>query len=74
MLEVQNLSDETVEIERAGVVTFAENPGTAVALKVKYDFFVRRYRNTQRLRVGLKTRQQAQKTPLTVNRLRGFLL
>ena len=52
MLEVQNLLDETAEIERAGVVTFAENPGTAVALKVKYDFFVRRYRNTQRLRVG----------------------
>jgi TonB-dependent receptor len=36
--KVQNLLDETVEIERAGVVTFAENPGTAVALKVKYDF------------------------------------
>ena len=30
--------DETVEIEHAGVVTFAENPGTAVVLKVKYDF------------------------------------
>lgn len=37
-LKVQNLLDETVEIERAGVVTFAENPGMAVALKVKYDF------------------------------------
>ena len=36
--KVQNLLDETVEIERAGVVTFAEKPGTAVALKVKYDF------------------------------------
>ena len=37
-LKVQNLLDETIEIERAGVVTFAENPGMAVALKVKYDF------------------------------------
>ena len=36
--KVQNLLDETVEIERAGVVTLAENSGTAVALKVKYDF------------------------------------
>ena len=36
--KVQNLLDETVEIERAGEVTFAENPGIAVALKVKYDF------------------------------------
>jgi hypothetical protein len=37
-LKVQNLLDETIEVERAGVVTFAENPGMAVALKVKYDF------------------------------------
>lgn len=37
-LKVQNLLDETIEIERAGVVTYAENPGTAVAVKVKYDF------------------------------------
>ena len=37
-LKVQNLLDETIEIERAGVVTFAEKPGTAVALRVKYDF------------------------------------
>ena len=37
-LKVQNLLDESIEIERAGVVTFAENPGMAVALKVKYDF------------------------------------
>ena len=36
--KVQNLLDETIEIERAGVVTFAEKPGTTVALKVKYDF------------------------------------
>jgi TonB-dependent receptor len=36
-LKVQNLLDESIEIERAGVVTFAENPGMAVALKVKYD-------------------------------------
>ena len=36
--KVQNLLDETIEIERAGVVTYAENPGTAVAVKVKYDF------------------------------------
>ena len=37
-LKVQNILDETVEIERAGVVTFAEAPGMSVALKVKYDF------------------------------------
>jgi outer membrane receptor protein involved in Fe transport len=37
-LKVQNLLDETIEVERAGVVTFAENPGMAVSLKVKYDF------------------------------------
>lgn len=37
-LKVQNLLDETIEIERAGVLTFAEKPGAAVALKVKYDF------------------------------------
>ena len=37
-LKVQNVLDETVEIERAGVVTFSEAPGIAVSLKVKYDF------------------------------------
>jgi TonB-dependent receptor len=37
-LKVQNILDETVEIERAGVVTFAEAPGMSVALRVKYDF------------------------------------
>ena len=37
-LEVQNLLDEITEIERVGVVTFAEPLGMAVALKVKYGF------------------------------------
>ncbi len=37
-LKAQNLLDETIEIERAGVVTFSEQPGTSIALQVKYDF------------------------------------
>ena len=37
-LKVLNLLDETIEIERAGVLTYAEKPGTAFALKVKYDY------------------------------------
>ena len=37
-LKVQNILDETVEIRRAGIVTFSETPGMAVSLKVKYDF------------------------------------
>ena len=37
-LKVQNILDETVEIRRAGIVTFSEAPGMAVSLKVKYDF------------------------------------
>ena len=37
-LKVQNILDETVEIRRAGIVTFSEAPGMAVSLKVRYDF------------------------------------
>jgi hypothetical protein len=37
-LKVQNILDETVEIRRAGIVTFSDAPGMAVSLKVKYDF------------------------------------
>lgn len=37
-LKAQNILDEDVEIERDGVVTFFESPGTGVAVQVKYDF------------------------------------
>ena len=37
-LKVQNLLDEIIESESAGVVAFAQDPGISVALKVKYDF------------------------------------
>ena len=37
-LKVQSILDETLEIKRAGDVTCCEAPGTAVSLKVKYDF------------------------------------
>ena len=37
-LKVQNILDETIEIKRADVVTFAEAPGMAVSLNVKYEF------------------------------------
>lgn len=37
-LKAQNLLNETIEIERNSVVTFSKNPGTSIALQVKYDF------------------------------------
>lgn len=36
--KAQNLLKKAIEIKRAGVVTFAEDPGMGVSLKVKYDF------------------------------------
>lgn len=35
-VKAQNLLDESIEIERAGVVTFAEDPGTAISLSVSW--------------------------------------
>ena len=37
-LKVQSILDETLEIKRAGDVTFSEAPGTAVSLKVNTTF------------------------------------
>jgi hypothetical protein len=36
--KAQNVLDDTIEIERAGVTTFEEKPGTALSLSAFYKF------------------------------------
>jgi hypothetical protein len=37
-LKAQNVLDETIEIERAGVITFEEKPGATFSLSAAYKF------------------------------------